>query len=409
AEGGFVLPTRVIGQELQSILNASVQLVKESALSGIMINRDAFDERLATAHAEDATMVRDTEEGLRYLERAEDGTRTVQEGFDEDRFFGLAGTYYDASFDFPLPLVGIDYFSNDVAGTGAQTNIFFAGVLVNANIADPSFLGSRWDAGARLGGVAISGEDLLYRNGAEVPEEAVETMGGVLDLYLGHPLGSFGKLDLTYSLGFTDFSRADDTAEDFVLPQSTLTHSLGLDLKYSRAGYEFSAGVEDATRSDWESWGAVGNTDFDPEHEDYLRWRLGLSKSWWVSGYTKISMRLEHLGGEDLDRFSKFGFDTFGDSTVAGYQRGLVTAEEVNAIHLAYGFSLAELLRLELRGDAAWATDEATGLDNELLAGLSLNGTLIGPWQTVVNFDIGVPIEGPAEDFTVRLVFLKLF
>jgi hypothetical protein len=118
---------------------------------------------------------------------------------------------------------------------------------------------------------------------------------------------------------------------------------------------------------------------------------------------------LDHLDGRDLDRFSKFGFDTFGDSIVAGYQRGLVTAESADVIHLSYGFNLAELLRLELRGDAAWASDEATGLDNELLAGLSLNGTLMGPWQTVVNFDIGVPIEGPAEDFTVRLVFLKLF
>ncbi len=44
-----------------------------------------------------------------------------------------------------------------------------------------------------------------------------------------------------------------------------------------------------------------------------------------------------------------------------------------------------------------------------MINGLSLNGTLVGPWQTVVNFDIGVPIEGPAEDFTVLLVFLKLF
>ena len=188
-----------------------------------------------------------------------------------------------------------------------------------------------------------------------------------------------------------------------------MTHSLGLDLIYSRAGYRLSAGVATFERSDWGPWGLPGSDDYDSAQKDYLQWRIGFSKSWWVSDYTKLGLRLEHLDGEDLDRFSKFGFDAFGDSSVAGYQRGLVTAEEVNAIHLSYGFNLAELLRLEVRGDAAWASDEATGLDNELLAGMSLNGTVIGPWQTLVNFNIGVPIEGPAEDFTVRLVFLKLF
>lgn len=408
-EGGIVLPTRVIGQELQSILNATVQVVKESALTGIAVNREGFDQRLKVAHAGDSTMVRDTPEGMRYLKREDDGARTVQEGFDENRVFGLAGTYYDASFDYPLPLIGVDYFSNDLAGTGAQANIFFAGVLVNGNIADPSFLGSRWDVGVRLGGVAIAREEGLYRSGVEVKGETVESRGGGLDLFLGHPLGSFGKVDFTYGLDYESFGRADDTAEDFVVPESTFTHSLGIELAYSRGGYRVSAETFAFERSDWGSWGLPGSGDYDPAHRDYMRWRVGVAKSWWISGYTKVGLRLEHLDGQDLDRFSKFGFDTFGDSRVAGYQAGLVTAESANVVHLSYGFNLAELLRLELRGDAAWATDEATGLDNELLVGVSLNGTLIGPWQTVVNFDIGVPVEGPAEDFTLSVVFLKLF
>jgi hypothetical protein len=346
---------------------------------------------------------------MRYLEKGDDGSRTVQQGFDEDRVFGLAGTYYDASFDYPLPLIGIDYFSNDVAGTGAQANIFFAGVLVNGNIADPSFLGSRWDAGIRIGGVAIAGEQDLYRSGVEVTGETVKNRGGGLDFFLGHPLGSFGKIDFTYGLDYDSFSRADDTAEEFIVPESTFTQSLGLELTYSRGGYRINGEAFAFDRSDWGPWGMPGSGDYDPAHQDYMRWRVGIAKSWWVSGYTKLGLRMEHLDGEDLDRFSKFGFDSFGDSPVAGYQRGLVTAESADALHLSYGFNLAELLRLEVRGDVAWASDETTGLDNELLAGLSLNGTLIGPWQTVINFDIGIPVEGPADDFTLSLVFLKLF
>ena len=59
--------------------------------------------------------------------------------------------------------------------------------------------------------------------------------------------------------------------------------------------------------------------------------------------------------------------------------------------------------------DVVWATDEATGLDRELLAGVGLGGTVMGPWRTLVNFEVGVPIAGPADSFTVFVTFLKLF
>ena len=83
-----------------------------------------------------------------------------------------------------------------------------------------------------------------------------------------------------------------------------------------------------------------------------------------------------------------------------GYEIGKVRAEEAWAAHLTYGFEVGQLLRLDAIGDVAWATDEASGLDRELLAGVGLNGTVIGPWQTVVNFDVGVPVAGPMVAFS---------
>ena len=56
-----------------------------------------------------------------------------------------------------------------------------------------------------------------------------------------------------------------------------------------------------------------------------------------------------------------------------------------------------------------WATDDDTGLDNELLAGIGLEGTVMGPWETILNFEVGVPVAGPGDGFSARLVFLKLF
>ena len=92
-----------------------------------------------------------------------------------------------------------------------------------------------------------------------------------------------------------------------------------------------------------------------------------------------------------------------------GYQSGKVRAEEALAAHLTYGFDIASVLRLDLVGDVAWATDEASGLDNELLAGIGLAGTVVGPWQTVINLDVGVALDGPDDGVSVFLAVLKLF
>ncbi|PWB73127.1 MAG: hypothetical protein C3F15_10165, partial [Holophagae bacterium] len=119
----YFLPTRVNAQELQSILNTAVQVEKESVLTDIRINADGYAERLAAAHASPDTMLRDTPDGLRYLDRNDDGTRVVRERDDPNRWFALGGVYWDETQDYPVPLVGIDFFSSDFQDTGAQVNL----------------------------------------------------------------------------------------------------------------------------------------------------------------------------------------------------------------------------------------------------------------------------------------------
>jgi hypothetical protein len=57
-----------------------------------------------------------------------------------------------------------------------------------------------------------------------------------------------------------------------------------------------------------------------------------------------------------------------------------------------------------------WATNRATGLDNELLAGVGVGGTVTLPWQLIMNFDVGYAVAGPGEgDIALRIFLLKLF
>ena len=60
--------------------------------------------------------------------------------------------------------------------------------------------------------------------------------------------------------------------------------------------------------------------------------------------------------------------------------------------------------------DAIWASNDITGLDNELLAGIGVGGTLTLPWQLVMNFDVGYALTGPGEGgVALRVFLLKLF
>ena len=405
----YFLPVRVAGQQILSLLNASVPVERETVLSDIRINGATFAENLESAYASDSTMVRDTDQGLRYLKKGEDGSREIEEEIDTTRLFLAGGIFYDESVDFPLPIAGINYLALDWKGTGRQVNVLFGGALLTANIAQPRLFGSKWDAGMNLFGFFIDRGDELYRNGEEVPFEEVESKTGRVAFFLGRPLGNFAKLDFTYALRYDTYGRADDTLDTFVLPQDTFTHTFQAELSYNRSGYRFEVEGSFNQRSDWEFWGLPGNTEFNPEQEDFIRWQVTAAKTWWLPRFTKFGIELEHLNGEDLDRFSSYDFGIFGDSSVAGYPNGLVRGEEATGVHLNYGFNFGEVFRVELEGDAVWATNESTGLDNELLAGIGLEGTLTLPWQTLVNFEIGQAIEGPGDGIAARIVFLKLF
>ncbi len=402
----YWLPTRVIGQQLFSVLNATTIVEREIELTGISVNPADFDVRRDATLASEATMVRDTEVGLRYLELdQETGERVVKED-DKTRMFLLGGAFYDEAQDGPLPLGGVNWLSFDWRGTGTQADLFIAGPLILADIANPSLFGSRWDAGVDVFALAFAGEDVLYREGVESPAENVERLRPNIDFSLGRPLGSFTKLDLRYQLSWNNFQRADDTGDDFVLPSDHLGHSVGAIVRYIRSGYRLVAGASWNLRGEWQPWG-LGAGNLTPD--SYTLWNVGVAKTWHLPKFQKFGVALEYVDGSDLDRFSKYEFGFFSDVNVHGYQSDKVRAERAAAAHVSYGFELGEIFRIDLVGDAAWATDPASGLDRELLAGAGIVGTFIGPWGTVVNMDIGHALAGPDDGWSAFIAVLKLF
>jgi hypothetical protein len=408
--GSFWLPLRMVSQQIWSIFNTTTVVEKETLLTQVELNSPGLEAERKAALESDATMVRDTAEGLRYLViDKKTGEREVQENLAASRLFLVGGLIHDDALDYPLPLLGIDYFSLDFKGTGAQVNAFFAGALINASIADTNVLGSRFGASSDLFLVAVPFTDTLYAQGEEVEAADVRERPASIDAELSHLIGAFTKINLQYELRHSDYSRADDTSDEFVIPESHFTHELGLRITYTRSGYRFRATGSYAFRSQWEPWGFPDSGDYDPATKEYQKWGASIAKTFHLPKFRKFGMQLEYVDGQDLDRFSKYQFGSFSDIRVHGYQTGKIRAESASALNLSYGIEMGELFRLEGLGDVALANDRSEGLDQELLGGLGVAGTIVGPWKTLVRLDLGVPVVGPDDGFTLFLTFLKLF
>jgi hypothetical protein len=404
------LPLRMVSQQLWSVFNGSLVVEKETLLSEVRLNDPGFEDRRQELLASDYTMVRDTDEGIRYLVRdKKTGERKVQEKLSSNRIFLGGGVFYDPSLEYPLPLLGVDFFSLDFRDSGSQVNVFFGGALLTGSYADPQFLGSRFDFGADVFAIAVRGSDTLYRDGIEVPEEEVQQRPLSAQFNLGHPLGKFAKLTLTYRLQHTDYAASDNTSPEFVIPVDHFTHTFRVGGTYSRFGYRFRLNGALSRRSDWQPWGLPDSTDYDPDHEQFLRWRAVLAKTFYFSNFRRAGIDLQYVDGRNLDRFSKYELGFFSDVRVRGYESNRIRAERAFSATLSYGLEMGELFRLQGLADTAWVTDQTSGLDNEFAAGVGIAGTVIGPWQTIVRIDLGKAVAGPDDSFTIFATFLKLW
>ena len=403
----YWLPTRVIGQQLFSVLNATTIVEREIELTGISVNPADFDVRRDATLASEATMVRDTEVGLRYLELdQETGERVVKED-DKTRMFLLGGAFYDEAQDGPLPLGGVNWLSFDWRGTGTQADLFIAGPLILADIANPSLFGSRWDAGVDVFALAFAGEDVLYRDGVESPAENVERLRPNIDFSLGRPLGSFTKLDLRYQLSWNNFQRADDTGEDFVLPSDHLgpqrrghrpLHPLGLPAGHRRL-------VEPARRM--ATLGA-GRRQPDPGelHAVERRCRQDLAPAEVPEVRRRPRVR----------RRQRPSTASVSTSSASSRTSTFTATRATRCVPNARPRPTSATASSWVRSSAStWSATPpgpptpASGLDRELLAGAGIVGTFIGPWGTVVNMDIGHALAGPDDGWSAFIAVLKLF
>lgn len=403
------LPAEVAAQQVISAAGRATPVQRTTSFSRFQMEPEDFETRLKEVAASDARMVRETEAGLRYLEKRGSGERVVKEGFDTSRLFMLGGVHHDSGLEFPVvPLGGIDYFNFNLADMGIQTNVFFAGVILAANATHPNVADTRTNIGADFFGIAIPVENTMYRGGQERKSETVKQVPLVLTLRAGHPIFDFGKVDLSFTAAHLTYQRADDTARDFAVPSDTFLFGPTLSGEYNRRGYTFRTYADYTTRTSWEPWG--NPEEFDADQKSFLRYGASIGKSFYLPKFQRLGIDINYLDGQRLDRFSKYELGFFGAQRVHGIESGSVRAERAFLGHLSYGFVFSDLFRMEAFYDHALIDDQAAGMKREPFQGLGIAGQTVGPYGTLLRLDIGKTIGQNRQDgFVANVVFLKLF
>lgn len=403
------LPESISMQMVVSAITRPLAVERRTAFTSFDLQPPDFADRYETASSSSKRMVRDTDEGLRYLEQDETGARVVKDGFDTSQLFLLGGIQVDDGTDPPvLPLAGINYFDWNFRGKDIQTNVFFAGVILAASISDSTFLGTRTAAGLDVFGLAIPFENTIYRDGEENPAEAVERQPFAINGIVSRQLGEFTNVSASLTAVWVKFSDADDTDPSFVIPTDTWTIAPAIEIDYNRWGYSLDVDLEHGMRTTWEPWGRPD--EFDEHQKNFSKWGVTIAKSFFLPKFQRLGIEASWLDGKNLDRFSKYELGFFGTERVRGIRSESVRAETAILGHVQYGLVFGDLIRVEAFYDVASIDDRASGFDGEIFQGVGIGGQTVGPWGTIIRFDVGKSVGANRQDGIVgSLLVLKIF
>lgn len=415
----FRLVTRSAGQQLWTIAGRNLVVARELTFTSIEIDppREDFERRRRAAYASSHPMLRDTDDGYRYLERNEDGSRTLKPEMDTSQVFAAAGAYKDASISSVVPLAGFNWFDYDLAKKNIQANVFFAGVLLFGTVSDPTFLGSKVDATAETALFGLKRSDKVYRGDAELLDQRLEGRSQSASVRFGFPVGKFVKITLVGDLEVNSFFRADETAPGFVVPRDHRLYTGTVRAEFNRRGTTLSLSASGSRRSGWGPWGIPDSggafPEFDPSHRTFATWRASAFKEWYLPRFQKVRIGADYLDGTDLDRFSKFQFSFFGGAGLAGFAGSGVRFDRGAVARAGYSFNLLEAVRFDATLESARVEDDASVARAERFTGVGLSANVIGPWKSILSVSYGRAVASDIPDLLGQQEFLltvyKLF
>lgn len=377
--------TRLVGRQTMLVAGRTLAVERLIGFHDHQLNPADFEAQRQAARDGSSIMYRDTDQGLRYFAK-KDGVRQVVDSETTKAKALALGVTYDPSFDFPLPLGGINYLDFNFLGKDNQLAVVFGGVLALVNVQRPNLIGTRVGASLDLFAIAVPGNDRTYGATAETPGERVVTIPFNTGLNVYWQMTEFQRITASYQFRYDHFGRDALTDPAFAVPASGMTHGAGLAWDWKRAGYSLVVGATGYTRSTWEAWGAPG--DYRPGDRDYLKYQASLTRDF-VYGIQKVHLNAAYYGGSDLDRFSKYQFGFFDDNRIHGVPASGLRFADLGMFRGSYSFNLFEQYRLDLFLDHAIGRDTAVSPAWQHVTGLGLGFNVRGPKGTMLRGDLG--------------------
>lgn len=448
----FWLLSDVDGQQVWNTAGRSFVIRRELKFTSFDINPsiEEFESRRDQAYASNNQMLRDTDDGFRYLERQADGSRVVKQEVDTSQLLIGGGAFRDGATDGVTPLGGINYFDYDVAGKKIQLNVFFAGVLGFFTASKPDMFGRKIDATAEAFVSALKSEDKQFLGDIELLGERIETRDQNFSLRFGFPLGQFVKVGLIMDLSQRSFFESDEGRDELVdlngdppaglmdfefrLPEDHLEWSGTVQTTYSRLGFTVNGSASYATRSDWEASGMLAtdtssglptHVAIDPEtglyepmltpeiHDSFAKWGLTVSNEWYLAKFQKLRGEVDYLDGADLDRYSRYQFSLFGDDRLSGFAGSGVRFDDGWIARAGYSFNLFELIGFDFTLDSAQIRQDDSLFGRQSFTGAGLSGNVVGPWRTLINVSYGYALSSDIPELVGQdefmLLIFKLF
>ena len=404
----LLLASSIRSQLLFLIAGRNVLVEKEITVTSFELNPADFVERRGAALSSDRIMLRETDEGLRYLVKRGD-ERVVSDELTRSATALAMGVTVDPALDYPLPIFGVNHLDFDFLGRDLQFAVLFGGVLALGNVQKTSFLGTPFDVSFDFFAIAVKGTDKIFVGGEEIPGARLRTLPFATGINLGWQFTDFQKVTGSYHLGYDHFEVAESTEEQFRLPSSTITNSASLVYEYQRGGYSLIVNGSYAKRASWEPWGVA----FDPNTQSYAKYGLSFSKSFFLSPFQKFQLGTAYFDGNDLDRFTMYQTGLFSSTQVRGVPAGGVRFDKLGVIRAAYAFNVFDQIGFDIYLDQVFGRDPINSTTIEPITGIGMGVDLRGPWQTLLTANIAKSFlpesYSGAGSVTADILFLKPF
>ncbi len=391
------LPRTVVGDDTVESFGSLVTVHRELNLEDPRLNDPETVATRAEAWRGERPMIRERKGQAVPLEPDGSGGRREGTGSRKRQSFLFGGVAWDPGFSFPVPLAG--YQLLDFAFRGDQhLRLFLAGAVNDLAWSRPS---RSWEPSVQIFLQLVPFSNTRFRRDREAKAEEITTFRQKLRLGVARQAGPF-RLGAKVGADFLGFSRTKNTAPGFRLPPSTVETWAQIEGFWQKGELIVGAQWERGERLSWRSWGFG-----EASQPRFSRGELFASFEHAPSPFLKLFASGRASSSTGTDRFSSFSpGGLFGSSGFVGLPGGRVLAEKVAVVKAGVALSASRGQRLELSGSVGWFQNREEERHASPVSGVAVSVTRRGPWGTVLEATLGVPLVAPGPNQPLVQVIL---